>query len=475
MGYKMGHKMGYNTPMLKNLDQYLKRRGDRWYYVRRVPGRVGTLDQRGIVKTALKTSSLEVARARRDALAEADDHYWASLLATIDADHPNPNSSENAVALSAYKSAKLRAMARGFVYRPAEELISKAPTEELVNRLKHVGAISRYDEQETQAVLGTVQSAAPPLSQALETYFEFIAAGKLLNKSDAQKETYFKPKRRAVANFIKLFGDLGMDEIDRTHGREFHAWWSKRLKPTKKGVKPLSADSANRDIGNLRNLFKEYWAYEGDEKRENPFRSLRFSDVTYKEIPPFSNEWVRTKILLPGLFDDINREAALIIYAMIETGCRPSELANLTPVNIKLGHNVPHIQIRQRVDRKLKSSSSVRDVPLVGVALEAMRRAPEGFPHFQDKGNLLSASLMKAFRARRLFETEEHRIYSFRHSFEKRMLEADVDYGLRCLLMGHTNSRPSYGDGGSLEFRRTQLERIMHPVSAKLGAAIANI
>ena len=471
----MGHKMGYNAPMLRSLDQYLKRRGNRWYYARRVPERVAALDPRGMVKTALKTTSLEVARARRDALAEADDHYWASLLATVEADQPNPNSSDNAAALSMYKSAKMRAMARGFVYRPAQELVAEAPTEELVNRLKHVGTVSQYDEVETQAVLGTVETKAPTLSEALQTYFEFIAAGKLLNKSEAQTETYFKPKRRAVANFIKLFGDLPMDQIDRAHGREFHAWWSKRLKPSKKGVRPLSADSANRDIGNLRNLFKEYWAYEGDEKRENPFRNLRFSDVRYKEIPPFSVDWVRTRILVPGLFDEINREAALIIYAMIETGCRPSELSNLTPDNIKLGHNVPHIQIRQRADRKLKSSSSARDVPLVGVSLEAMRRAQNGFPHFQDKGNLLSASLMKAFRARKLFESEDHRIYSFRHSFEKRMLEADIDYGLRCLLMGHSNSRPSYGDGGSLDFRRAQLEKIAHPVSTELSASIARI
>jgi hypothetical protein len=109
----MGYKMGHNAPMLKSLDQYLKRRGDRWYYARRVPERVADLDPRGIIKTALKTSSLEVARARRDALAEADDHYWASLLATINVERPNPNSSENAVALSTYKSAKMRALARG--------------------------------------------------------------------------------------------------------------------------------------------------------------------------------------------------------------------------------------------------------------------------------------------------------------------------------------------------------------------------
>ena len=265
-----------------------------------------------------------------------------------------------------------------------------------------------------------------------------------------------------------------MDRINRTHAREFHIWWTERLQP-KNGEKPLNADSANRDIGNLRNLYREYWAYEGDDSRENPFRNLRFKDVVYKEIPAFSADWVRNRVLVPGLFDSLNREAALIIYAMIETGCRPSELANLLPENIALQDNVPHIQIRPRKDRKLKTASSARDIPLIGVSLEAFRTAPNGFRHFRDRGNLLSASLMKAFRSRNLFETEEHRIYSFRHSFEKRMLEAGIDYGLRCLLMGHSNTRPSYGDGGSLVYRRAELEKIAHPVSPELISSISRL
>jgi hypothetical protein len=70
---------------------------------------------------------------------------------------------------------------------------------------------------------------------------------------------------------------------------------------------------------------------------------------------------------------------------------------------------------------------------------------------------------MKAFRNRGLMPTESHVIYSFRHSFEKRMLEAGLDYGLRCLLMGHSTSRPAYGDGGSLAYRQTELLKIIHP------------
>lgn len=68
-----------------------------------------------------------------------------------------------------------------------------------------------------------------------------------------------------------------------------------------------------------------------------------------------------------------------------------------------------------------------------------------------------------------------HRLYSLRHSFEKRMLEAGLDYGLRCLLMGHKNSRPSYGDGGSMEYRRDELLKISHPISNSFTTALPKL
>jgi len=43
------------------------------------------------------------------------------------------------------------------------------------------------------------------------------------------------------------------------------------------------------------------------------------------------------------------------------------------------------------------------------------------------------------------------------------MLEAGLDYGFRCLMMGHAHSRPAYGDGGSMKYRRDQLLKIVHP------------
>ena len=459
---------------MKDVEQYLNCRDGRWYYLRRVPAEVAELDGRTRIRTALKTSSLDVAKARRDSLAEADDAYWASLLASTPEDGSALPASETDTAQKRYKAAKKRAMARGFIYTPSDKLVQTAPTEELVERLAHIGAAKKIREEEVEAVLGTAKTVTHTVSQALELYRTQIAKGDLLHKSENQKRNWLKPKARAIQNFINLFGDLSMDKITREHARNFHEWWGERLLP-KDGSRPLSADSAYRDIGNLRALFREYWEYEGEENRENPFRKLRFKDVVYKEVAAFSDPWVRSKLLKPDIFGGLNRDAILIVYAMIETGCRPSELANLSSGHIHLDQNVPFIQIKPTQNRKLKSMASTRDIPLVGVSLEAMRRAPNGFAHYHDKGTLLSASLMKAFRSRKLFETDNQRIYSFRHAFEKRMLEANIDYGLRCLLMGHKNTRPSYGDGGSIQFRQSQLLKIAHPVPKSLTAYLNTI
>lgn len=153
---------------------------------------------------------------------------------------------------------------------------------------------------------------------------------------------------------------------------------------------------------------------------------------------------------------------------MIETGCRPSEIANLTPDDIRLDTDVPYIRIRPHQGMEIKTESSIRDIPLVGVSLLAIKHCPEGFPRYRDKNDSLSQILMKTFRTHNLFPTDQHVIYSFRHAFEKRMLEAGLDYGFGCMIMGHRNTRPKYGDGGSMEYRRDQLLKIVHPVEEEI-------
>ncbi|PHQ60953.1 MAG: integrase [Robiginitomaculum sp.] len=448
---------------MKRLNQFLNNRNGNWHYVRRVPNLYRELDPRTMIRASLRTSSLEVARYRRDAMVEADNAYWASLI-----HHQKELVSANGefiqdIAINEYRSAKSRALARGYIYTPTSQLVESTGLNEILARLKDALKQPVQQKQEVEALLGGPKTAVLKISIAFDLYCKELALGELHGKSPAQKKSWRKVKLRAVNNFIKLSGDLAMDKITRKHARNFYSWWGKRISPTD-GSRPLNPNSANRDIGNLRKLFRVYWEYEGEESRENPFRKLRYVDNVYKDIPGFSDDWVRSRILKPKAFEGLNKEAALIVFSLIETGCRPSEIANLLPDNIKLDHEVPHIEIKARVNRQLKSNSAGRVIPLVGVSLLAFQEAKNGFPHYRDRSSLLSASLMKTFRLRKLFPTKDHRIYSFRHAFEKRMLEAGLDYGLRCLLMGHSNTRPAYGDGGSLSYRRDELLKIAHPV-----------
>jgi integrase len=164
--------------------------------------------------------------------------------------------------------------------------------------------------------------------------------------------------------------------------------------------------------------------------------------------PPFSDAWIKGKILATKALDGLNAEARGLILGMVNTGYRPSEGAALTEQTISLDGAVPHIRIEPD-GRQLKSQYARREIPLTGVSLEAFRSFPEGFPRYRDSASL-SATVNKYLRANGLLETPEHSFYSLRHSFEDRMLEAGIDERIRRDLFGHTLDRERYGKGASL-------------------------
>ena len=142
---------------MKRLNQYLKRRGDRWNYHRRVPAAYQSLDARGTIRVALDTASIEIARARRDALDKADELFWRTLQ------------SGKPTALDSYEAAKQRAMSRGFVYIPAEDLAVEATLDEILDRLKKLDVKAPTATSDADAVLGLVKPTAIPITCLLYT------------------------------------------------------------------------------------------------------------------------------------------------------------------------------------------------------------------------------------------------------------------------------------------------------------------
>jgi integrase len=83
---------------------------------------------------------------------------------------------------------------------------------------------------------------------------------------------------------------------------------------------------------------------------------------------------VRKNILAPGATRKWRPEFQLITLMLIEAGCRPSEIINLRIEDFHIDEPVPYISIRARNDREVKTDTSGRDIPLVGISLEAARR-----------------------------------------------------------------------------------------------------
>lgn len=421
------------------------------------------------IRIALGTRDLGEARIKRDAHERADDELWASLC----------EGSDQAAAFSRYKAIVARADAIGFRYRHLSAILVEETGADILSRLRALQTVKPASHDET-AILGGLASPGVPLKQALSVYVEEIAADELKGKSKAQYKRWLQKQERAVATFEDVCGPRCIEEITREDARAYYKWWKEKIVPKRPdeknptGTKAThTASSGNRNIGILRTLYRRYFEYLNgvdEDDATTPFDKFSFADKRQKgkkKRPPFSTEWIVSRILAVGALAGMNEEARGIVLVIAETGCRVSEVANLRPDQIRLSDPIPHLMIEPCEDAddpvEIKTESSIREIPLVGVALEVMKKFPNGFPRYKDKGSNLSATQNKYFRENGLFPSKRHVIYSLRHSFEDRMIRAKVDVEVRMVLMGHSIERPEYGDGGGLSLKRDELARMALP------------
>ncbi|WP_283196561.1 DUF6538 domain-containing protein [Rhizobium sp. BT04] len=437
-------------------DRFLTPRGGIFYYKRRVPASVMGLDERGEhVRISLGTDDRGKARAMRDIYEKADDDLWASLTLG------------EGSAIERYHNTVKTAQALGFNYRPAAEVAN----ESLANILARIDALKEQAPVPViEAGLGGVEHPEVTVTEAFRIYCDEIAAHEIATKSKGQKARWLSGKQGAVDNFVEVVGDLVMTEISRADGHTYHQYWRKRIAPGKgEGPATHTPSHGNRRIGNMRVLFDAYFKYLGEPDRPNPFDGLSYREKksNKRKRPPFPPAWITDTILKVGALAGLNDEARGIALVVAQLGTRPSEICNLSPEFIILDHEVPHLKIEPRDDpedpREIKTDSSIRIVPLIGMALDVMRKFPNGFPRYKDKENSLSAALNKYFKENGLCPTDKHSIYSFRHSFEDRMKNTRVDAELRKILMGHALDRPEYGEGGSLRLRLEEISKTLLP------------
>jgi len=377
----------------------IAKRGRLFHLRRRVPRRYRSIEPRETVWISLHTDSETVARSKADRAWSQMIEAWEARLA---------GNSEDAEVR--YEAARDLARARGFRYLDARA-VAKLPLDNVVERVEAIPA-----------------------------------------KSEDQLRRWEAPRKKAVQNFVAVVGNKEIANITRDDMLDFRQHWLDRIEAGE-----VTANSANKDLIHLGDVLKTVNAM----KRLGlalPLGELSFKEGEKQTRPPFSEDWIRSRLLAPGALDGLNGQASALLLGMINTGYRPSEGAALTAETIRLECDVPHISIEPE-GRQLKSRYARRVIPLTGVSLEAFKQFPEGFPRYRNRATL-SAVVNKFLRANGLLESPRHSMYSLRHAFEDRMLAAGIDDRIRRDLFGHRLDRERYGKGASLEHVAELVARI---------------
>lgn len=416
-------------------------RNGTYHLVKKVPVRYRRVETRQQVWISLKTDSLAEAQRRAPAT-------WADMLTSWEA----MLKGDSAEAIKRYESARETAQALGYRYSPAK-MVADLPIDEVVDRLNSTFTrTGKPQPSVAAALLGGVDRPAITISKALEIYWS-VTQDRLTGKSDNQIRKWRNPRIKAVRNFIDVVGDTPMHQLTPDDMLDFRDWWSERVKE-----EGLNKDSANKDFSHLSDVLR---TVSGMKRLhlDLPFRDMRLRGAVKNKRPAFSSAWIKEKILAPDALNGLNPEARAILLGMINTGYRPSEAACLGPDQIFLDHKTPHISI-EPVGRTLKSHNAMRRIPLIGVSLEAFREHPYGFARYQDTESLTD-TVNKFMTENGLRETPKHTFYSLRHSFQDRMVNAQIDDRIRRDLFGHAKTEEVYGDGASLELAH----KLLLPIS----------
>jgi integrase len=343
----------------------------------------------------------------------------------------------------------------GLFSQLSNELFNTSPPSELLERLK--AAHSLLDQTHkitTSARPLAVVSDGLRLSELVNWYQDFQVA-ELQRKSPNQLQAWREPRDRIIKEFITVIGiDRPVKALERADARRLFEHYLKRVKE-----RQLTAATVNAYMIRIRTMVQAYYKYDGI-KDKKPFDDLTMPGGSEVKRPPFPTSFIQDELLRTGALDRLNLQARCILYVMVETGLRPSEICGLRSNDIVIDAPVPKVSIND-ASRALKTANARREIPLVGVALMALTQFPDGFPRYLDRSTGLSEVVNTFLKTNKLLPTPSHSLYSLRHSFKDRLRGILAPPGMMDELMGHAEAGVPYGEGYPLEVKQSFLKRIM--------------
>ena len=413
----------------------LTQRGNRFYLVKRVPDRFSSVEPRKQIWVSLKTDSRSEAKARAHAAVRDLENQWLAKLNGECCD------------IRRYEALTSISTSRGFPYLPADE-VARQTLDEILRRV----SVAQENRTVAAAVLGAEKKPAYKLSSLVDLYVQLVAA-EIKDKGRDQKRIWLNTLNRSFNRLIAVIGDKDISDLSRDDALTYRNHWVQRIEE-----EGIAAKTANRELTAIGGVFSKLYKLTGIGDPAL-FRNLAFaSKRNYR--PPYNESFIRESIL-PSLNAEIlNDDASDILRILINTGMRPSEVTGLAAEDMYLDEEIPYLSIRPRAGRELKSQTSIRDIPLVGIAFDAAKRHPTGFTRYLEKTGTLSQTINKFLRANDLCPSPKHSVYSFRHGFQDRLTAAEAPDRIQADLMGHRYVRERYGMGPSLTQKAEWLGKV---------------
>ena len=291
--------------------------------------------------------------------------------------------------------------------------------------------------------------ALPTLSVARETYCEM--------KGKADDRRFVRYTSRVVSEIVQLAGDKVINGYTRNDALLFRDSLLKR---------EVSYNTVKRNFECIRAIWN-FAARESGVSDPNPFANMNYGNgaAAVKRMPIPIDDLRKVQQLCYRKDDDIR----WLIALLSDTGMRLAEAAGLAKEDVFLDTEIPHIRLCERPWRPIKTRSSERDVPLVGAALWAVKRAVESspdeylFPRYCSddgcKADYASNSLNKWLRKH---VPNGCVVHSFRHSMRDRLRAVECPAEIIDQIGGWTTSGvgQQYGEGFTLKIIQRFVKQI---------------
>ena len=424
---------------------HLKQIGEVWYYQRRCPAEFVDVEPRAFIRFSLKTRDFREAKIRAAEFSTKLESEWAKAKAR----GVSLSATDTAVRYAAAVEAQSQ-------YALVPKIASEIRDDELLERLRLL-IMSARPESEQKAVLGLVEKPSLSLSQAFDRFWEHIQDEWMRLSRDQQrvkKNVYLK----SIRNFDTAVGSMPLYEIDRAHALKFRSWWMERVKT--EGLKPYTG---NREINSLRRMVSVNFDIDSESKT-NPFARVRLKEEMEVARVPLERKQIKA-IIVPGALPKLHKDFVLLVRLLVNTGMRPVEAIGLELTDIDLRHEVPYIHVRKNAVRGLKTDHSERQLPLLGVSLNAAEDlvAQGGWGKRLGKNMYATSIINKALRKSGIVTNPRQSLYSLRHWFQDQLTKRDVVDRAQAQLMGHKFQRPKYGYGKDLR----ELRKIIEPFAIR--------